>query len=55
MYCMLQVVEIELGEHIEMLLCGDNTREDHYGVMEVIELFEDDKVFGLHYGAACES
>lgn len=41
---MLQVVQIELGEHIEMLLSDDTATEDHYGVMEVSELFEDDKV-----------
>lgn len=40
----LQVVEIELGQHVEILLCGDTIREDHYGVMEVTELFEDGKV-----------
>lgn len=43
---MLQVVEIELGNHVEILLCDDTIREDHYGVMEVTELFEDEKVTG---------
>lgn len=42
---LLQVVEIKLGEHIEMMLSDDTTRDDHYGVMEVTELFEDEKVF----------
>lgn len=42
---MLQVVEIELGEHIEMMLSDGTAGEDHYGVMEVTELFEDEKVF----------
>lgn len=40
----MQVVEIGLGEHIEMMLTEDRSREDHCGVMEVTELFEDDKV-----------
>lgn len=40
----MQVVEIGLGEHIEMMLTEDMSREDHCGVMEVTELFEDDKV-----------
>lgn len=44
--CVLQVVEIELGEHIEMMLSDDTMREDHFGVMEVTELFEDEKVSG---------
>lgn len=39
-------MEIELGEHIEMLLSDDTMQEDHYGVMEVTELFEDAKVSG---------
>ena len=38
------MVEIELGEHIETMLSDGTTLEDHYGVMEVTELFEDDKV-----------
>ncbi|KAL3146940.1 hypothetical protein ABBQ38_014910 [Trebouxia sp. C0009 RCD-2024] len=38
-----KVVEIGLGEHIEMMLTEDMSREDHCGVMEVTELFEDDK------------
>ena len=42
---MTQVVEIGLGEHIEIPLTEDTSREDHHGVMEVTELFEDDKVF----------
>lgn len=42
---MSQVVEIELGEHVEVLL-RDDVWEDHYGVLEVTELFEDDKVTG---------
>ena len=40
----MQVVEIGLGEHIELPLTEDRSREDHYGVMEVTELFEDDRV-----------
>ena len=42
---LLQVVEIELGEHVEMMLSDGTMREDHYGVMEVTELFEDEKVY----------
>ena len=41
---MSQMLEIELGEYVEVMLGEDDNGEEHCGVMEVVELFEDDKV-----------
>ena len=41
---MCQVLEIELGEYVEVMLGENDNGEEHCGIMEVVELFEDDQV-----------
>ena len=42
---MLQVLEVVLGDFVEVMLGEDEDGEDHCGVMEVVELFEDDQAW----------
>lgn len=41
--CLLQVMHLDLGSFVEVSY-ADDSGQDHLGVMEVIELFEDTQV-----------
>ena len=40
-----QVLEVVLGDFVEVMLGEDEDGEDHCGVMEVVELFEDNQAW----------